>query len=377
MKVALVHDFLNQLGGAERVLDVLHEIFPQAPVFTLLYDEEKTKGKYKNWEIYPSFLQNFPSFFRKHQKFLLPLYPIAIEQFDLSDYDLVISSNNSFAKGVITKSNVPHICYCHAPMRYAWDWHAEYLKEQKLGKISSFFTRFLLNYIRFWDKVSAERVDFWIANSKTTAHRIRKYYRKDSVVIYPPVDISKFESVDWQTKKEDYFLIVSRLSPYKKVDLAVEAFNKLGLHLVIIGEGSQRKELEKIAQDNIEFLGYKPDEVVIEYYTNAKALIFPGEEDFGLTPVEAMACGTPVIAFRKGGVMESVIEGRCGEFFDEPTVESLATAVRKFLAKSKKGIYDPSFIRQRAEEFDKRVFVEKINEVVQYVAEKRLKVFNL
>ncbi len=360
MKLAIVHDFMNQFGGAERVVKALHEMFPTAPIYTLLYDKEKLAGEFESATIIPSHLQKKGKFFRNHSKLLLPFFPAAIEQFDLSEYDMVISSSGAWSKGIITKPETKHVCYCHAPMRFAWDWYFEYLKENKVGKLKKCVLYPLLNYLRVWDRMSAFRVDQWIANSKHTQKRLQKYYRTDSKIIYPPVDINRFEA-----KKDHagYFLIVSRLSPYKKVDLAVEAFNKLGLHLVIIGDGQQKKELMKMAHDNIEFLGFKPDDVTKEYYENCRGFIFCGEEDFGITPVEAMACGKPVVAFGKGGCLETIVEGVTGEFFNEPTTDSLIEAVDRLIKNEKS--YSAEKIRKHAEQFSKERFKTEILKLVE------------
>jgi len=360
MKVALVHDFLNQFGGAERVLLALSNLYPDAPIYTLLYDNEKMGNVFSGKKIITSNLQNHKFLARRH-KYLLPFYKTAIEQFDFSEFDVVISSSNSYAKGVLTKSHVPQICYCHAPTRYLWDWYHEYLAEQNLGKLKTAVVLPILSKIRMWDRVSAERVDYWIANSKNTASRIRKYYKQESTVIHPPVDISQFKIAP---KTEDYFLVVSRLSAYKRVDLAVEAFNKNGLPLVIIGEGPEREKLEKVAKPNIKFLGFQPDEVIQKHYSACRAFVFTTwDEDFGLTPVEAMASGRLVIAPHKGGVLESVVEGQTGEFFNAPTPEAVLEAVEKFLKNETQ--YNPEKIREHARQFDTKEFQSKITDFVQ------------
>ncbi len=363
MKIALVYDYLNQLGGAEKVLRAFHEIYPKAPVFTLFYDREKLKGAFDDLEIHESKL---PRFLIKRHKYLLPFLPTAVEQFDLSGFDAVISITSAYGKGVLTKPEIPHICYCNTPTRFLWDWHHSYLEEQKLGKIKKSVVIPTLSYLRIWDRLAANRVDYFIATSENVARRIQKYYRAEpDAIIYPPIDISKFKV---EKTHEDYFLIVSRLSPYKKIDLAVQAFNKLGLPLVIVGEGSQKDYLESIAGKNIEFVGFKPDEVIREYYSNCRAFIFPTfDEDFGLTPIEAAASGRPVIAAGKGGTRETVIEGVTGEFFDEPTPESLISAVNKFIKKEKQ--YNPKEIRVQAEKFDKEIFKKKIKDFVDWAVE--------
>ncbi|MCX6766258.1 MAG: glycosyltransferase [Candidatus Moranbacteria bacterium] len=368
LKVALVHDFLNQYGGAERVLKSLTEIFPEAPIYTMLYDPKKMRGKFKNADIRPSFLQKFPKLLKKRPKWLLPFLPTAPETFNLRDYDLVISSSGAWSKGIIVKPKTIHICYCHSPMRFAWDWNEKYLGEQNLGKGRRIFARLLLNYVRMWDKAAADRPDFFIANSKTTQTRIKKYYGRESEVVYPPVEVGgdqgNLDDKGDRGKKEDYFLIVSRLSPYKKIEVAIEAMNKLNLPLVVIGEGAPKyvKYLKTITGPKTKFLGWKSDEETKKYFAACRAFIFPGEDDFGIAPVEAMSFGKPVITLRKGGATETVIEGETGEFFDESAVEVVADAVRRFQENEKN--YDPAKIRAQAEKFSKEKFVENIEKMI-------------
>ncbi len=355
LKVALVHDFLNQYGGAERVLGVIHEMFPETPIYTLLYDPAKMRGKFARADIRPSFLQRFPKFLKKRPKWLLPFLPTAPETFNLRDFDLVISSSSAWSKGVIVKPKTIHISYCHSPMRYAWDWNEKYLDEQGLGSKRKLLARMLLNYIRMWDKAAADRPDFFIANSEYTRKRIKKYYGLESVVVYPPGNAGNRGNLG---DRGEYFLIVSRLSPYKKIDVAVEAMNKLDLPLVVIGEGDPKyvKYLEKIAGPKTKFLGWKSDKEVKKYFAGCRAFLFPGEDDFGIAPVEAMSFGKPVIALRRGGAMETVVEGETGEFFDEPVIEVLADAIRRFRQNEEK--YDPEKICAQAEKFSKEKFVE-------------------
>ncbi|MEK7146357.1 MAG: glycosyltransferase, partial [Patescibacteria group bacterium] len=260
----------------------------------------------------------------------------------------------------VTNLETKHICYYHSPMRYAWDYTHQYLKEQQLGLIGEWMASQMLHKVRMWDFLAADRVDIAIANSKTVQNRIKKYYRRDSEVIYPPVEVEKFTV---HPKHEGYFLMVSALTPYKKIDLAVELFNKLGKRLLIIGEGSDRKRLEHMAAKNVEFLGYKPDDVVREYLENCRAFIFPGEEDFGIAPVEAMACGKPVIAFRKGGLTETMIEGETGQFFSEPTVRSMEDAVTQLLINEKE--YSPEFIGKHAQQFSRKSFEKAMKKTVE------------
>lgn len=402
LRVALVHDYLVRFGGAERVVLALRKIFPQAPIYTLFYDEEKMGEFFRGAEIRTSFLQKFPKFLRKRYQILTPLMPAAIESIDLSAFDLVISSCSAFSKGLILRPKTIHICYCHSPTRFLWDYTYKYQSRfPRLRKI-------LFHYLRLWDRSAANRADYFIANSKTTALRIKKYYGREAKVIYPPavgmmirqassgnVNFSQpgkftrgFRSLSagladktrparsvniredtlpnhQEQSLSEYFLIVSQLTPYKRVDLAVEVFNKLELPLIIIGEGKDRKRLEKLARNNIKFLGFLPDEVVSQYYQNCLAFIFPGEDDFGLTPVEAMSFSKPVLAFRAGGATETILEGITGEFFDEPAVESLADGIRRLLANLKN--YDSFLIRQRAEEFSADKFEKEMVEFAEKV----------
>ena len=376
-KIALVHDYLICFGGAERVLKSLRNLYPEAPIYTLLYDESKMKKYFPNAKIRSSFLNKFPEFIRKRKKYLLPLLPTAAETFNLRDYDIVISSCNSFVKGIITKPKTVHICYCHAPTRFLWDWRINYLEENKIGKLKKLFLIPLLHYLRMWDRSAADRVDYFIANSQNTADKIKKFYGRESKIIYPPAAYGKTRwshspdrvvepitetspnpSFARRGKIEGYFLIVSRLSPYKKIDIAIQAFNKLELPLVIIGEGEDRKRLEKMAEKNIKFLGFQPEEKLFEYYQNCQALIFPGEDDFGMTMAEAMAAGKPVLAFRKGGALEIIKEGETGEFFDHPIPELLADGVRRL--RKNVGNYDANEIRLRAERFSEERFEEEM-----------------
>jgi glycosyltransferase involved in cell wall biosynthesis len=341
---------------------VLSEMFPEAPIYTLISSEEMGK-RFENREIVTSYLQKFPKFLRKRYQWLLPFFMVAPETFDLRDFDLVISSSGAWSKGIVTRLNTVHISYLHSPMRFAW--------ELKHGYIKGFFSRILMSYIRMWDKLSSERPDYLIANSKYTKDRIQKYYRRESVVIYPPafdeLRIMNYESSKLSSDKK-HFLIVSRLSPYKKVDVAIEAFNKLGLPLVVIGEGKQKKYLEKIARDNIKILGFAEDEKLAEYYAKARAFIFPADDDFGITMVEALSFGLPVIAYKKGGALEIMEEGKNGEFFEAQTPEILADGVRRFM--EKEGSYDKKYIVDKAKEFSKERFKKELEEFLQNILSK-------
>jgi glycosyltransferase involved in cell wall biosynthesis len=360
MKIALVHDWLVTLAGAEKVLEAIYQVYP-APIFTLVADKQKLKGTlFENANIFTSFIQKLPFSKSKYRNYL-PFFPLAIEQFDFSDYDVIISSSHAVAKGVLVSANQLHICYCHTPMRYAWDLYHPYLKETKLNKgLKGYIVKLTLHYIRLWDSISANRVDYFIANSRHVAERIKKIYKCDSTVIYPPVDVNKFEL---NFKKEDFYLTVSRLVPYKKIDLIVEAFSQMpDKKLVVIGDGPDFKRIKAKARKNVELLGYQPFEIIKDYMQKARAFIFAAEEDFGITPVEAQACGTPVVAFGKGGTLETVIEGKTGIFFKEQTVESLVEAVNYFEKIEDK--FDCSIIRQNAERFSKKRFKKEFKEFV-------------
>jgi glycosyltransferase involved in cell wall biosynthesis len=362
MKIAIVHELLTKIGGAEKVLIALHKIYPEAPIYTLLYDENGTGGRFSDCKIISSSLKKYPSFLRRKTKLFLPKLAQAIEEFDFSEYDTVISISSAYSHGILTKPSTFHICYCNSPMRYAWDWYHEYMKENRIGfGPKGLYIRNLLSNIRVWDKIASERVDFWISNSSNVKSRVEKYYQKDSVVICPPVEVENIEMSD--NVSDDYYVIVSRLEPYKNIGLAVEAFNQNGKELVIIGTGSDENNLKEKANKNIEFLGWQSDKSVHEYMKNARAFIFPGEEDFGITPVESMACGRPVVALKRGGTLETIIDGRTGLFFKEETAESLNAAIDK-LEKSYTD-FIPSNCRKQAEKFSTENFEKKILSIVK------------
>lgn len=345
MRVALVHDYLNQMGGAERVVLALHEMFPDAPLYTTIYDPRRVDPRFRRMDIRTTFMQHFPLVMAHHQPYL-PFYPTAIESLDLRGYDLVLSSSSAFAKSVITRPETMHICYCHTPMRWCWNYY-EYVEREKLGKLPRAFLPFLITRMRLWDQMTAARVDHFIANSPVVAERIHKYYRRDAIVIPPPVDAQRF-IFDTSIQPEDYFLVVSRLVPYKRVDLAIRACNRLKLPLIVIGSGRQEEELQKMAGPTVRVLGRLSDQEVLHYFAHCRALLFPGEEDFGITPLEAQASGRPVIAFGEGGALASLVEGVTGEFFREQSVDSLAETLTAFDERN----YDPQAIRSHALEFD-------------------------
>jgi len=365
MRIAIIHDYLEYWGGAERVLGALLELFPQAEVFTLIYDKEKTGKFLGNTKVHTSFISRLPKFIKKRKRYLLPIIPSLPETFDLRDFDVVISSSGAFAKGVIVRPKTVHICYCHSPMRFAWDWYWQYKKEQRKGPLMRAVICLLTNYLRVWDFSSSQRVDHFIANSQNVANRINKYYRKESKVIYPPVENCKDMK---RCKRENYFLIISRLSPYKRIDLAIEAFNKLNLPLIIIGDGSEKKRLKKLAGPNVDFVGNVSDAEKWGLLANCRALIFPGDDDFGITMAEAMMMGKPVLAFRGGGALEIVQEGKTGEFFDSPSVEILAEGVKRLRENFAK--YDAHAIRKEAEKFSKERFKKEFAEYFREVIKK-------
>ncbi|MDD2731198.1 MAG: glycosyltransferase [Candidatus Portnoybacteria bacterium] len=365
MKVAIIHDYLVRLGGAERALLALSEIWPEAPIYTLLYDSQAVGRCFSPERVRTSFLQKFPGFLRRRYRWLLPLLPSAAESFDLRDFDLVISSSSAFAKGIILRPKTTHICYCHNTARFLWDYYWPYLNEQKLGGFIKLLAKIYLSYLRLWDRAAASRVDYFLANSQATAARIKKYYGRPAKVIYPPARLPESRRIS-ETDKDSpdgYFLIVSQLVPYKKIDVAVEAFNKLGWPLVIIGDGPQKKDLLEIAKPNVKILGWQSDGVVAEYLKNCLAFVFPGEDDFGLAPVEAMGWGKPVLALNEGGAKEIVLPGLNGEFFVSPVPEILADGARRL--RENLANYSPLVIRKWAEKFSEERFKREIMDFVK------------
>lgn len=349
-KIAIVCDWLTNFAGAERVILKLHKMFPHAPIYTSTFNAQKMSA-FSDAIIQTSFLQGFPKAKVKHQWYL-PLYPLAFEQFDLSNYDIVISSCHSCSKGIITKPETMHISYCHSPMRYAWDNSHEYLRTYKIPWPARHFLPKVIHKIRMWDRLAADRVDHFVTNSKYVKKRIKKYYKRNSEVIHPMVNIKDYYIS--KTPKE-YYLAVGRFTPYKKFDLIIDAFNELPYKLKIIGTGVAEKELKKKAKKNIEFLGFVSEERLRDLYANAKALIFPQVEDFGITPLESMASGRPVVAFRRGGALETVKEGETGIFFDEQNVLELKAAIQK----CEKSKWNSTKIRNHAKKFDDSVFEKK------------------
>jgi len=323
MKIALIYDRVNKWGGAERVLLALHKIWPEAPLYTSVYDPMGAPWA-KVFRVFPSFLQGFPLAKSRHE--IYPwLMPLAFESFNFDEYEVVISLTSEAAKGIITKPKTLHICYCLTPTRYLWSGYEQYFNTPQ----KKFLSRLPITYLRKWDKIAANRPDEYIAISKTVQARIKNYYHRESEVVYPPVDLKKFKILNLKFKiEEKYFLVVSRLVAYKRADIVIEAFNRLKWNLKIIGRGSEMGRLERMAKKNIEFLGQLTEEELVSYYQNCQAVIFPQEEDFGLVPIEAQACGKPVIALKSGGAKETVVEGKTGYFFYPQTSEALEKAIK-------------------------------------------------
>ena len=356
MKIALAHDYLNQYGGAERVLEQLHSYYPDAPIYTSMYDPKVMPAEYRSWDIRTSFMQRLPLITTQHQAYLMA-YPIAFESFDLGGYDVVISNSSAFCKGVVTGPNTLHISYCLTPMRWVWRYR-DYVERERLGGLARMVLPPLIHYLRVWDAGASSRVDRYIAISTAVAARIRKYYRRESVIIPPPVDTEQFAL---SRTSGDYYLTVARLAPYRRIDLIVEAFRELGLPVKIVGIGRDRARLEARATPNIEFLGRVDDETLADLYANCRGYLFPGEEDFGIAPVEAQAVGKPVVAYAAGGSLDTVLDGETGVLFPHQTPKDLADAVRRLETLS----FDPERIRRNAERFSVSVFRERFTSYVE------------
>jgi glycosyltransferase involved in cell wall biosynthesis len=357
MKIALFHDYLTQQGGAENVFRVFAEMFPDAPIYTFFYDEKKFADILANREVHASFLQKVP-FIKKHYRWTLPFMPKIVESFDFSKYDIVLSSTSAFGKGIITTSKTKHICYCHTPTRYLWLDTKDYIEQLKYSSPIKKIIPILLTNLRKWDKKASQRVDKYIANSIEVQKRIKKFYERDSEVIYPSVKVADFKvnkEVEINPAK-GYYLIGGRLVAYKRYDIAVIAFSRMGIKLKVFGDGPELKTLKKMARKNIEFVGRVSEEEKKKLLTNCIAFIHPQVEDFGITPLETMASGRPVIAYPVGGASESVVEGKTGAFFPEQTWESLTETVIRFKPEN----FDPEVIRKHAEGFDESVFRREI-----------------
>lgn len=349
LKIALVHEYLTNFAGSEQVLLALHEMYPDAPIFTAMYYPDKVP-QFKNADVRTSFLQHFP---RIKEKVYIPLLPLAVEGYDLSKFDIIISDSHIAAKGVITKPETLHLCYCHTPIRYAW---SGYLDPRGSG---SPLRRFANHYLRIWDFLASKRVDYFIANSNYIAERIKKFYRTDAMVIHPPVDTGRLSPTE--APIEDYYIYSSRLIDYKKPDLVVKAFNEMGKKLVILGRGEMLGQLKAMAKPNITFItDFISDQEMAKLFSSAAAMVFPAEEDFGIVMIDMLACGRPVIAYRGGGATDIIVEGKTGEYFNEQSVESIIKAVVSFDPMG----YDKDVILSHAKKFDKAVFKQKIAELV-------------
>lgn len=351
MKIALVHDWLNQRGGAEDVLETLVRLYPGAPVYTSLYDSDVMPAAWRDWDIRPLWLDRAPAIHAHHQPYL-PLYPAAWSGLDLSEYDVVLSNKSGFCHGFRKGPDTLHICYCLAPTRYVWQLDA-YLQREGIGGLPRAALKAFMPMLRRWDYAAAQRVDRFIAISTEIQARVRKFYGRESDLIYPPVDTARFQPV---STTGDYFFVLSRLIPYKRIDLAVEAATRLNLSLKIGGRGRDLERLRALAGPTIEFLGYVPDEDAPRLMAESRAFLFPGLEDFGITPVQAQAAGRPVIAFRGGGALDTVIPGLSGELFDEQVVNSLAQVMENFDPSA----YDPAAMRAHALQFDSATFMQQM-----------------
>jgi len=364
--LALIHDWLNQLGGAEDVLEVMADMFPNAPIFTSIYWREKMPPKYRQWPIHTSFMDRLPAIHRYHQPYLL-LYPFAFERFDLTGYDLILSNKSGFCHGVRKPPGAVHICYCLTPTRYVWGFD-DYAAREGLGPAQRRILLPVLNLLKQWDKAAAGRVDHFVAISSEVRRRIARFYGRDSVIIYPPVDTERFakrprnevgrgKSAD---SLGDYFLCLGRLIPYKRVDLAVRACTELNLPLLVGGDGRGRARLEKMAGPTVKFLGRVPEADLPDLMARCKAFIFPGLEDFGIAPVQAMATGRPAIAFAGGGALDTIIENQTGHLFYDQTVDSLMSALQKF----NPAHFDSAAIRAHALKFDRKVFEQQLQDFI-------------
>lgn len=363
MKVAIIQEWLVTVGGSDKVVKAIFDVFPDAEIYTLVAKKEVCDELGIPWErVHTSFIQKMPFAKSKHRAYL-PLFPFAIEQFDLRGYDVIISSSHCVAKGILKKENQLHICYCHSPIRYVWDMYNEYLEESGLQKgVKSWLVRYMLHRIRKWDLLSSFRVDYFISNSDYVGKRIRETYRRGSTTIHPNIDISQFALCE---EKHDYYLASSRLVPYKKIDLIIDAFNQMpDKKLVVIGGGPDLQDYRKRAKANIKVMGYQPFDVLKEKMQHAKAFIFAADEDFGMIPIEAESCGTPVIAYGHGGSLETVCEGKTGIFFKEQTVEAVVEAVNHFESLGKQP-FSPNECRKWAEGFSEERFKKEIKEFVE------------
>lgn len=359
VKIALSHDWLNGMRGGEKCLDALCELYPQAPIYTLFYEPSKINSHIAKHPIRTSFIQSWPKIY-SHYRYYLPFFPRAIESFRPQNLDVVISTNHCVAKGIPKNKGAVHICYCFTPMRYAWGFFEEYFGQK--NKWFKMGAKALLERLKKWDLETSSGVDHFVAISKHIQKRIKRCYGREAAVIYPPVD-TEFFTVDGSGKKEDFYLIVSALVPYKRVDIAVQAFNRSGRKLVVIGDGPEKESLRRAAKPNIQFIGWQPNKILREHYRKARALIFPGEEDFGIVPVESQACGTPVIAYAQGGALETICANKTGLFFNEPTAPSLEQAIGRFETMN----WSPETARQNALGFSRERFKNEMKNFIDSV----------
>jgi glycosyltransferase involved in cell wall biosynthesis len=358
-KLAIVHHWLLSMRGGEKVIEEMCQVWPDADIFTIVSRPDRISETIRAHKITNSFIQKIPKATSIYQN-LLPLMPLAIEQFNLNQYDIVISSDTNVTKGVLTRPNTLHVCYCNTPMRYAWDMYHNYLEDPCLGRIKKWAMRLVMSRLRVWDLAASNRVDRFIGNSKCVRNRIQKHYRRESEVIYPPVDVDSFQP---KGQADNFYLVLGQIIPYKRIDIAVEAFNQNGKKLVIIGEGSELARLKKISRPNITFLGFAPLDVIRDHYQRCKAFIFPGEEDFGITPLEAQACGRPVLAFGRGGALETVQDETTGLFFSEQTSASLQEAIDRF--ESNPEIFSVEACVKNAKSFSSAHFRRRIQSFVE------------
>jgi len=355
-KVAIVHDWLNQLGGAESVLETLVELFPRAPIFTTIYWRAGMPKHYQSWDIRSTWLDRAPGIYRHHQMYL-PFYPFAVHSMDVRGYDLVISNKSGFCHGVRTTRDQLHIDYCLTPTRYVWDYEA-YVKREEIGTAARVALRLLIRWLRNWDRRAADQVDYFVAISREVQHRIAQYYSRESTVIYPPVHTERYHPSD--APPGDYYLVVSRLIPYKRIDLAVCAFTQMRRPLIVVGDGRDRAALQRLAGPTVQFTGRLPSSEVAHLLAHCKAFVFPGCEDFGIAPVEAQAAGRPVIAYAGGGALDTVIDGETGVLFPEQTVESLIEAVHRL----EEMRFDRMRIHHHAQRFSVERFKQEFTEFV-------------
>ena len=358
-RIALVHDYFVQMGGAERVAEAMHDCFPSAPVYTTVALPQSLPQRLRQADIRTSPLQRLPAIDRGFRHYFM-LYPFAVEHFDLSNYDLIFSSSSGYAKGVRRRRNAIHVCYCHTPMRWVWRYD-DYVAREKFGRFARTMLPMMLWPLKKWDLRASQQPNYYIAKSRLVAERIKKIYKREAHVIPPPIEVNRFHM---SNEIEDYYLVLSRLMPYKRIDLAIEACKRMNRKLVVIGDGPDRARLEKMADDRVEFLGRQPDKIVNYYAARCRALLFPGEEDFGMAPLEVNAAGRPVIAFRGGGAVETVEEEVTGVFFDQADCISLAEAIEKFETMR----FDQYTMRRHAEKFDRTVFAFRVLQFLSSVA---------